>query len=92
MTKLNDRPSVNSHEQALQNTDAFADAVLRGMKQAVRDAITDHHRAGNPVAIWREGKVVLWYPDGTYPDVEESDGEPVTADSVQDAAKPLANA
>jgi hypothetical protein len=50
------------------------------MGEAVQDAIADHHRAGNPVAIWHEGKVVLWYPDGTYRPVDESAEEPVTAE------------
>jgi hypothetical protein len=40
--------------------------VERAMKRAVKDAIAAHHRAGNPVAIWKDGQVVLWYPDGSY--------------------------
>jgi hypothetical protein len=55
------------------------------MKEAVRDAIADHHRAGNPVAIWRDGKVVLWYPDGSYRPVEETPEEPTTASTASEA-------
>jgi hypothetical protein len=45
------------------------------MKRAVREAIAAHHRAGHPVAIWRDGQVVLWYPDGTYRPVDRQDAE-----------------
>lgn len=31
-------------------------------KEAVREALLDHQRAGNPVAIWRDGKVVIVPP------------------------------
>jgi hypothetical protein len=43
------------------------------MSEAVKEAISDHHRAGNSVAIWREGEVVLWYPDGTFRPVADGD-------------------
>jgi hypothetical protein len=29
----------------------------------VREALLDHKRAGNPVAVWRDGKVVIVPPD-----------------------------
>ena len=32
--------------------------ILRALRQAVRDALLDHKRAGNPVAIWQDGRVV----------------------------------
>jgi hypothetical protein len=44
---------------------AFADLVHRALQEGARRAIEEHHRAGNPVAIWRDGQVVLWYPDGS---------------------------
>ena len=31
------------------------------IKEAVREAILDHKRAGNPIASWQDGKVV-WIP------------------------------
>ncbi len=31
-------------------------------KEAVREALLDHQRAGNPVAVWRDGKVVIVPP------------------------------
>ena len=44
----------------------LAELVEHAMKRAVDAAIAAHHRAGNPVAIWKDGQVVLWYPDGSY--------------------------
>jgi hypothetical protein len=29
------------------------------MSQAVREALGQHRRAGNPVAVWRDGRVEL---------------------------------
>jgi hypothetical protein len=35
------------------------------MKEAVAEAIAEHWRAGRPVHIWREERIVALYPDGT---------------------------
>jgi len=35
----------------------------RALARAVRQAVLQHKRAGNPVAIWRDGKVVWVDPD-----------------------------
>ena len=37
--------------------------VTRRFEQAVREALIDHKRAGNPVAVWRDGKVVIVPPE-----------------------------
>ena len=37
--------------------------ILRALQAAVRDALIDHKRAGNPVAIWRDGRVELVQPE-----------------------------
>lgn len=59
------------------DSERLAEMVERAMKRAVKDAIAAHHRAGNPVAIWKDGQVVLWYPDGSYQPVPSppSDGD-----------------
>ncbi len=36
-------------------------AVEAAVKLAVRDALVQHKRAGNPICTWRDGKVV-WIP------------------------------
>ena len=35
----------------------------RALARAVRQAVLQHKRAGNPVAIWHDGKVVWVNPD-----------------------------
>jgi hypothetical protein len=37
--------------------------ILEAMNQAVREALLDHKRAGNPVAIWRNEQVVWIQPE-----------------------------
>jgi hypothetical protein len=37
--------------------------ITRRFAVAVREALLDHKRAGNPVAIWRDGKVVIVPPE-----------------------------
>ncbi len=46
-------------------TSVFDDTreVTRRFSLAVREALLDHKRAGNPVAIWRDGKVVIVPPE-----------------------------
>jgi hypothetical protein len=40
--------------------------ILREMRRAVREALLRHKRLGNPVAVWRDGKVV-WIPPEEIP-------------------------
>lgn len=39
------------------------DEIQRAMKQAVREALRRHKLAGNPVATWRDGRVVWVSPE-----------------------------
>ncbi|MBI3947489.1 MAG: hypothetical protein HY321_16320 [Armatimonadetes bacterium] len=49
--------------------------ILHEMGEAVREALARHRRLGNPVAVWRDGRV-QWIPpeeipvEGTEPEVE----------------------
>jgi hypothetical protein len=36
--------------------------ILKALKQAVREALLRHKQAGNPVAIWQDGRVVWIQP------------------------------
>jgi hypothetical protein len=36
--------------------------VDKALKEAVRQALLRHKREGNPIAIWRDGKVVWLQP------------------------------
>ena len=42
--------------------------VERKINAAIHEALLDHHRAGNPVAIWQDGKVVI-VPPGKIPEL-----------------------
>ena len=37
--------------------------ILKAMTEAVREALRRHKRLGNPVAVWREGRVVWLRPE-----------------------------
>lgn len=39
--------------------------AVRAMKEAVAAAIAEHWRAGRPVYIWRDERVMALFPDGT---------------------------
>jgi hypothetical protein len=41
--------------------------ILRALRLAVREALQEHKRAGNPVAIWRNGRVE-WVPPEEIPE------------------------
>ena len=75
MKKSNAAP-VRTDEPPDGNGFPFA-RVEACMKEAVRLAIADHHRAGNPVAIWRDGQIVMLHPDGSVQPVNGQ--EPVAA-------------
>ena len=42
---------------------ADLDRIERALRAAVRDALQRHKRDGDPVAVWREGRVVWLAPD-----------------------------
>ena len=47
--------------------------IERALRLAVREALRDHKLAGNPVAVWRNGRVE-WIPPEEIPDPpDESD-------------------
>lgn len=41
----------------------FQDRMLDAIGDAVEEAIRDHKRAGNSIAEWRDGRVVLVPPE-----------------------------
>jgi hypothetical protein len=45
--------------------------ILAALRRGVRNALLRHKRAGNPVAVWRDGRVV-WVPPEEIP--VESEG------------------
>jgi hypothetical protein len=60
-----------SHERLLI---AEGRAVDEAMSEAVRHALLTHKRAGNPIASWKDGKVVIIPAEEI--EVEEAPGDP----------------
>lgn len=54
-------------------------AKLEAMQRAVRAALGRHKRAGNPVAIWRDGAIVMVPPEN----IPGDDEEPAPAGETQ---------
>lgn len=62
---LSDTPAIFSDDDT---------AVDRAMQLAVRDALREHKRKGEHIAIWQDGKVVIVPPDEiVVPDVDQED-------------------
>ena len=40
---------------------SFADDTLAAINRGVRKALIDHKRNGDPIVVWKDGKVV-WVP------------------------------
>jgi hypothetical protein len=57
---------------------AEAEAVEAAVQQAVQDALRMHKRAGNPVAGWKDGRVV-WVPAEQINVEDESADAPETS-------------
>lgn len=47
----------------------FEDGRLidEAIKESVRKALLEHKRAGNPIATWKDGRVVLVQPEAITP-------------------------
>ena len=55
-------PPTDKRETALWDDDR---EVTRRFRLGVREVLRDHALRGNPVAVWRDGKVVLLPPEET---------------------------
>ena len=58
-----DKPARGQNGKSKDVSQIFAERTLvdKALKSAVREALLDHKRAGNPICVWRDGKVV-WIP------------------------------
>jgi hypothetical protein len=54
---------MSQSEQTLAARFSDSQEVLRLSQSAVHAALLDHKRTGDPIAIWRDGQVVLLPPD-----------------------------
>ncbi|MFL6285878.1 MAG: hypothetical protein ACJ74Q_22280 [Pyrinomonadaceae bacterium] len=50
------KSSTHDHKRLLV---AEGETVDRAMKAAVRHALLTHKRAGNPIASWKDGRVII---------------------------------
>jgi hypothetical protein len=59
-------------------SELFADgtAIQEALNRAVQAALWRHKQAGNPIAAWRDGKVV-WIPPEEIPVEKPPDGCPI---------------
>jgi hypothetical protein len=69
----NDQVPENSRADWWSNPEILAELVQKAMDRAVREAIEEHHRAGHPVTIWRDGRIVRLYPDGSVQPVSSNE-------------------
>ena len=56
-------PSKAELEAEAAADEELQDRIVEAAGRAVEEAIRDHKRAGNPIAEWRDGRVVLVPPE-----------------------------
>ncbi len=49
----------NGEEDRIERIFSDEKQITEALQRAVRDAVLAHKRAGNPIAVWRDGKAVL---------------------------------
>ncbi len=54
--------NAESEAESIADED-LQDRIVEAAARAVREAVRDHKRAGNPIAVLRDGKVVLVPPE-----------------------------
>ena len=47
------------------STQSLQDKAYRALKEAVAEVVEQHRQAGRPLAVWKNGKVVLTVPRRT---------------------------
>ena len=53
---------------------AYSEDIQTAIRRAVRHALLMHKRAGNPIAEWRDGRVVIIPPEEIVVDDEPTQG------------------
>ena len=56
-------PSKAELEAQASADEELQDRIVEAAGRAVEEAVRDHKRAGNPIAEWRDGRVVLVPPE-----------------------------
>jgi predicted ABC-type ATPase len=61
---MSDKVPTNAEDEAVSVADELLqDRIVDSIGDAVREAIRDHKRAGNPIAEWRDGRVMVVPPE-----------------------------
>ncbi|MBI5195902.1 MAG: hypothetical protein HZA10_06240 [Nitrospirae bacterium] len=51
------------HKDRIAEAFADPDKITKALTRGVRDALLKHKQAGNPVVVWRNGKIVWLKPE-----------------------------
>ncbi|MBI5182484.1 MAG: hypothetical protein HZA06_06200 [Nitrospirae bacterium] len=51
------------HSDKIKEVLSDPDNVTQALVQGVREALLKHKQAGNPIVVWRDGKIVWLKPD-----------------------------
>lgn len=79
-----DRLTNEQRAAILHNRSPEIDAAIA---RGVARAIEDHRRAGNPIAVWRDGRVV-WIPPEEIPPLREDDHCDTVNSALQQSPPP----
>jgi hypothetical protein len=63
-------PTSETNSRNLRDSRVLAEVMEKAKARAVKQAIAAHHRAGDPVVIWRGGQVICWYSVSFFRPVE----------------------
>lgn len=66
---------MNREQPDLDEILADTSRIEAALRDAVRGALREHKRAGNPIAVWRDGQVA-WLPPEEIPDDVPTAAEP----------------
>jgi len=51
------------HKDKIEEAFANPEKITQALTQGVREALLKHKQAGNPVVVWRDGKMVWLKPE-----------------------------
>lgn len=51
------------HKDRIAEAFANPERITHALAQGVRDALLKHKQAGNPIVVWRDGKIVWLKPE-----------------------------
>jgi predicted metal-dependent phosphotriesterase family hydrolase len=53
------KSNENGKEDRIEKIFADEKQITKALQRGIREAVEAHRRAGNPIAVWRDGKAVL---------------------------------